>query len=92
LTQKEVAPLLDNGATLRHRNENRKQQMNGNSLSLGRNHTTADTVSMTDFGDCVRLDLKWNDGAYVYHLFDTKEEAVKQAARLGFYPRLKAAE
>ena len=63
--------------------------MNGNTLSLGRNHSTADTASMTDFGDCFRVDLKWHDGAYVYMIHDTKEEAVTHLNRLGFFPKQK---
>lgn len=59
--------------------------MNGNALSLGRNHTTADKASITDFGDCFRVNLEWNDGAYVYMIHDTKDEAVQHLARLGFF-------
>lgn len=58
--------------------------MNGNTLSLGRNHSTADSVSMTDFGDCVRVDIRWNDGGYVYMVHDTKEEALAHVHRLGW--------
>ena len=58
--------------------------MNGNKLSLGRNHSTADTVSMVSFGDCFRVDVRWNDGAWVYMTYDTKAEAVKHAASLGW--------
>jgi hypothetical protein len=58
--------------------------MTGNTLSLGRNHLSADSVSMVDFGDCFRVDIRWNDGAYVYQCHDTKEEAVAHARRLGW--------
>ena len=58
--------------------------MNGNALSLGRNHFTADSVSMTDFGDCFRVNICWNDGAYVYVIYDTKTEAIAHAAKLGW--------
>jgi len=58
--------------------------MNGNTLSLGRNHTTADQASLVSFHDCHRVDLRWNDGAYVYCLYDTKAEAVAHLASLGF--------
>lgn len=59
--------------------------MNGNALSLGRNHTTADRASLTDFGDCFRVNLDWADGASVYCIYDTKEEAVAHLNRLGFF-------
>ena len=61
--------------------------MNGNALSLGRNHTTADQASLTSFGgldECYRVDLRWNDGAHVYMIHDTKAEAVAHLNRLGF--------
>lgn len=58
--------------------------MNGNQLSLGRNHATADEVSITDFGDCFRVNVRWNDGAYVYTIYDTKQEAVKHVHSLGW--------
>ena len=58
--------------------------MNGNTLSLGRNHLSADSVSMTDFGDCFRVDLRWNDGAYVYSIYDTKKEALAHIHQLGW--------
>lgn len=58
--------------------------MNGNALSLGRNHLTADSVSMTNFGDCFRVNIRWNDGAYVYVIYDTKAEAIAHVAKLGW--------
>jgi hypothetical protein len=61
--------------------------MHGNELSLGRNHMTADTVSMTRFGGsdpCFRVDVRWNDGAHVYVLYDNEEEALAHVHRLGF--------
>lgn len=61
--------------------------MNGNQLSLGRNQTTADSVSMTAFGGndpCFRVDVRWADGAYVYCIYDTKEEALAHIHRLGW--------
>ena len=58
--------------------------MNGNQLALGRNHTTADSVSMTDFGDCFRVDIRWNDGAHVWVIYDTRDEAVAHANNLGW--------
>ena len=58
--------------------------MNGNTLSLGRNHSPADSVSMTDFGDCFRVNIRWNDGAFVYSIYDTKEEALAHVHRLGW--------
>ena len=59
--------------------------MNGNTLSLGRNHSTADSASLTDFGDCYRVDLRWADGAHVYMIHDTKAEAVEHLNRLGWF-------
>lgn len=58
--------------------------MTANNLALGRNHSTADTVSMTDFGDCFRVDVSWLDGAHVYTLYDTKHEALAAVRLLGF--------
>lgn len=58
--------------------------MNGNTLALGRNHYQADKVSMTDFGDCFRVDIRWNDGAHVYSIYDTKDEAMQHVHRLGW--------
>jgi hypothetical protein len=58
--------------------------MYANELAMGRNHYTADSASMTDFGDCFRTDLRWNDGAHVYEIFDTREEAVNNLVRLGW--------
>lgn len=58
--------------------------MNGNELSLGRNHSTADSVSVVDFGDCARVDVRWNDGGYVYTIYDTKAEAVQHVHSLGW--------
>ena len=61
--------------------------MNGNALSLGRNHSTADSVSMTAFGGndpCFRVDVRWNDGGYVYTIYDTKAEALAHIHNLGW--------
>ncbi len=61
--------------------------MNGNTLSIGRNHYTADSVSMTAFGGdepCFRVDIRWNDGGYVYMVHDTKGEALAHVHRLGW--------
>lgn len=58
--------------------------MNGNKLSIGRNHYTADAVSMTSFGDCFRVNITWNDGAWVYMIHDTKAEALAHVAKLGW--------
>jgi hypothetical protein len=58
--------------------------MNGNQLALGRSHTTADSVSMIDFGDCFRVDIRWNDGAHVWVIYDTRNEAVAHANNLGW--------
>lgn len=61
--------------------------MNGNALSLGRNQSTADTISMTEFGGsdpCFRVDICWNDGAHVYVIHDTKADALAHIHRLGW--------
>jgi hypothetical protein len=61
--------------------------MNGNALSIGRNHRTADSVSITEFGGldpCVRVDIRWDDGAYVYMIHDTKAEALAHVHALGW--------
>ena len=58
--------------------------MNANSLALGRNHSTADAVSIVNFGDCCRVDVRWNDGAYVYSIYDTKAEALAHVHSLGW--------
>ena len=62
-----------------------EMNMNGNALALGRNHASADVGSLTDFGDCFRVNLSWNDGAFVYVIYDTKAEAVAHLNRIGFY-------
>jgi len=59
--------------------------MNGNQQSIGRNWFTADTAELTTFNDCARWTLKWNDGAEVYGIEDTKQEAVDALRRYGFY-------
>jgi hypothetical protein len=59
--------------------------MTGNDLALGRNHAMADAVSITKFVDCYRVDIRWNDGAHVYMVHDTKQEAVDHVHRLGWY-------
>ena len=61
--------------------------MNGNQLSIGRNHSTADSISMTEFGGfdpCFRVDIRWNDGGHVYVIYDTKAEALAHVRRLGW--------
>ncbi len=51
----------------------------------GRPVCEADRLEMTSFGDCVRNDFWWNDGACYSLLHDTKEEAVAHAASNGFF-------
>ena len=62
--------------------------MNGNEMSLGRNHATADSVSMTSGHDgsalWFRVDIRWADGAHIYMVHDTESEAREHARRLGF--------
>ena len=59
--------------------------MNGNQLSLGRNHSTADKASLSAGADWFRVNLNWADGAYVYCLYDTRDEAVAHLNSLGFH-------
>lgn len=63
--------------------------MTGNVLSLGRNHSLADSISITEFAGvdpCFRVDIRWNDGAHVYVFYDTKVEAMDHITRLGWFP------
>ena len=59
--------------------------MYANDKALGRNHSTADKATMKGFNDCFRVNLYWLDGAEVYDIFDTKEEAIDYLKRLGFH-------
>ena len=61
--------------------------MHANDIALDRNWATADSCTVTNFGDCVRVDLRWTDGGYAYSLEDTRAEAVAFAARMGFGPK-----
>lgn len=58
--------------------------MYGNTLAMLRNHLTADAVSIKNFGDCYRVDIRWNDGAWVYVIYDTKDEALAHVHSLGW--------
>ena len=58
--------------------------MTANKLALGRNHSLADSASITDFGDCIRVNINWDDGAYVYIVYDTKADAVAHLNALGW--------
>lgn len=55
-----------------------------NEIARGLNHGTADSCTMTDFGDCFRIDLRWNNGGWSYSLFDEKSEAIHHAKRMGW--------
>lgn len=57
-----------------------------NEKAAGRNWMTADSATLTDFGDCARINLYWNDGGEAYSLEDTKAIAVKELELLGFAP------
>ena len=64
--------------------------MNANALAIGRNHSTADTLSVTTGYDWARVDIYWNDGAHISMVYysedgDFKVLAREHAARLGFY-------
>jgi hypothetical protein len=63
--------------------------MHANDLALGKPHCSAYKASITDFGDCFRVDLYWTDGAHVYDIHDTQAEAVEHLNRLGFTIRAK---
>lgn len=59
----------------------------GNELSHDRNHSTADSISITEFGGfdpCFRVDIRWNDGGHVYMIHDTKAEALAHVHGLGW--------
>jgi hypothetical protein len=61
--------------------------MTANQLAFGRNHTTADSISITHFGgldECWRVDIKWHDGAWVYMIHNTKADALAHVHRLGW--------
>ena len=58
--------------------------MNGNQKSIGRNFYTADSASMTTFSDCFRWELRWNDGAFVYGIEDSKQDAINALNKYGF--------
>ena len=58
--------------------------MYGNDLALGRNHYTAQRATLVVFNDCARAELHWDDGAKVYELFDTRQEAVDYLVQHGF--------
>lgn len=52
--------------------------------ALGRYWGSAERAVMVEFDDCVRNEFHWADGAMVYQLHDTKDEALEQMRRLGF--------
>lgn len=52
--------------------------------AVGRSFYTADTAELTTFDDCARWTIRWNDGAWVYCVEDTKEEAAAALRRYGF--------
>lgn len=54
------------------------------SMSLGRNTRTSATLEITDFGDCVRNDYWWDDGACRSILHDTKDESNACRSMSGF--------
>jgi hypothetical protein len=65
-----------------------ENDMTGNGLSLGRDHSTADSISITEFtgaDPCFRVDIRWNDGAHVYMIHDTKPAALAHVHALGWY-------
>lgn len=62
-----------------------------NEQAVGRNLRSADFVELHTFGpsctfgpSSTRMELHWNDGGFAYEVFDTREEAIQNAARLGF--------
>ena len=58
--------------------------MHANTLVHGRSWYSADSASLTDFGDCFRANLFWDDGGEAYVLFDTDPEALDYLAEHGF--------
>lgn len=59
--------------------------MHANNLAIGRNHYTAESGFLTAGADWFRVTLKWSDGAEVYAIYDTKQEAIAHLNRLGFF-------
>ena len=57
--------------------------MRGNKLSAGRLHNSADSVSWREWGNKFRVDIRWNDGAYVFVIYDDKAEALLHVHVLG---------
>ena len=49
--------------------------------ALGRNWLEADAAEITEFDDCARVTLRWNDGAYLYFIEENtpKMKGVEQA-------------
>jgi hypothetical protein len=39
---------------------------------------------MVSFADCFRWELRWDDGAFVYGIEDSKNDAIKALNRYGF--------
>lgn len=58
--------------------------MNGNDLSLGLNHATADRATLTSGSDWHRVELHWNNGAMISEVHDTRDEAIEHLRRLGW--------
>lgn len=61
--------------------------MHANEKALGRNWYTCDSAKLITGSDWARWELHWNDGAMVCCTEDSKEEAVAELARYGFYPK-----
>ena len=59
--------------------------MYANDQALGRNWYTADSASIKHGNDWFRWELHWVDGALVYGIEDTKQEAIDALARYGFF-------
>ena len=58
--------------------------MHANDKAIGRSWYTADSASLTDYGDCFRVNLFWNDGGKAFILHDTKTDALAYLADHGF--------
>ena len=58
--------------------------MNVNDKALGRNWFTAHSAELTTFSDCARWTIRWDDGAEVTGLEDTREQALAALNRYGF--------
>lgn len=63
---------------------NSVQIHNAEKKARGRSLSNSDFLEITDYGDEIRADYWWNDGACVSYFHDTMQDAKEQAARHGY--------